>query len=49
MVKVDRVKEVADGIPDATFVLFENSGHFAPVEEPDAFVATVLEFLELDG
>ncbi len=30
---------------NSKFVLFENSGHFAPVEEPEAFKAKVYEFL----
>ncbi len=38
-------EEIATGIPGSTFVLFENSGHFAPVEEPEKFVTTVLDFL----
>ncbi len=40
-----RVRELADGIPDARFVVFPESGHFAPVEEPAAFRAAVLQFL----
>jgi pimeloyl-ACP methyl ester carboxylesterase len=40
-----RVKPLADGIPGAKFVVFEKSGHFAPVEEPEAFRAAVYGFL----
>jgi proline iminopeptidase len=40
-----RVKVLADGIPGARFVVFERSGHFAPVEEPEAFRAAVYGFL----
>ena len=41
----EKVRELADGLPDSVYVLFENSGHFAPLEEPERFEATVLEFL----
>jgi len=40
-----RVKPLADGLPDATFVVFERSGHFSPVEEPEAFRTVVFGFL----
>jgi proline iminopeptidase len=45
MLPPDRVREIADGIEGAEFVVFEESGHFAPVEEPVKFVETVLAFL----
>jgi proline iminopeptidase len=45
MLPPERIREVADGIAGAKFVVFENSGHFAPVEEREKFAATVLEFL----
>lgn len=38
-------EEIAAGIPDARYELFEESGHFAPVEEPEKFVAIVTSFL----
>lgn len=41
----ERVKEIADGIKGATFKVFAKSGHFAPIEEPEAFRAAVFEFL----
>jgi pimeloyl-ACP methyl ester carboxylesterase len=34
-----------DGIPDATLVVLERSGHFAPLEEPEAFRQAVFDFL----
>ena len=40
-----RVRVLADGIPGSRFVVFERSGHFAPVEEPEAFRQAVFEFL----
>jgi pimeloyl-ACP methyl ester carboxylesterase len=43
----ERIREIADGIAGAEFVVFEESGHFAPVEEPEKFAATVLEFLKV--
>ncbi|MBP7149306.1 MAG: alpha/beta hydrolase [Acidobacteria bacterium] len=42
---LDRSREFQAGMPDAKLVVFENSGHFAPKEEPDRFKATVFEFL----
>jgi proline iminopeptidase len=45
----DRVRELSDGIADARFVVFESSGHFAPIEEPEAFAAMIFDFLGLDG
>ncbi len=38
-------EEIAAGIPDARYELFEESGHFAPLEEPAKFVAMVTSFL----
>jgi proline iminopeptidase len=40
-----RVKVLADGLPHAEFVVFERSGHFSPVEEPEGFRAAVYAFL----
>jgi proline iminopeptidase len=45
MLPPERVKPLADGLPHATFVVFGRSGHFSPVEEPDAFRAAVHDFL----
>jgi proline iminopeptidase len=47
MLPPEKVKEIADGIADSRFVVFEQSGHFAPVEEREKFVRTVVDFLEL--
>jgi pimeloyl-ACP methyl ester carboxylesterase len=38
-------EEIAAGIPDVRHEMFEHSGHFAPVEEPERFIATVTSFL----
>lgn len=40
-----RVQEIHDGIADSEFVVFGSSGHFSPVEEPEAFKQAVWEFL----
>ncbi len=45
MLPPSRVKVLADGLPRAEFVSFEQSGHFSPVEEPQAFKAAVYGFL----
>jgi len=45
MMPVSKGEELAVGIPDAQFVLFESSGHFAPAEEPEAFEDLVFSFL----
>jgi proline iminopeptidase len=44
-IPVDAAERMAKGIPDAEMVLFENSGHFAPLEEPERFRDAVLGFL----
>jgi proline iminopeptidase len=40
-----RAKEMRDGMPEAELVVFEESGHFAPLEEPQAFKEAVFAFL----
>jgi pimeloyl-ACP methyl ester carboxylesterase len=37
---------MAAGLPDAELVIFEHSGHMTYVEENDAYVAAVRDFLE---
>lgn len=49
MISVAKTEELHEGLSDSTMVIFEESGHFAPVEEPDAFVRTVVDFLGRDG
>ncbi len=41
-----RAEEMSVAIPRARFRVFEHSGHFAPLEEPAAFQAAVVEFLQ---
>ena len=43
------VKPLADGLPDASFLVFENIVHFAPVEEPERFRQAVFRFLGVGG
>ena len=45
LLPADRAEEMAAGLPDAEYGVFESSGHFAPLEEPEAFVASVVGFL----
>ncbi len=45
MLPPEKGRELADGLADSTFLVFEKSGHFAPVEEPGAFRDAVWEFL----
>jgi proline iminopeptidase len=45
MLPPERTKVLHDGLPESDFVVFEKSGHFAPVEEPSAFEAVVFNFL----
>jgi pimeloyl-ACP methyl ester carboxylesterase len=43
----ERVREIADGIEGASFVVFDGSGHFAPLEEPELFTKEVFGFLRV--
>jgi pimeloyl-ACP methyl ester carboxylesterase len=45
----DKIGEIHDGLPDSRFVVFENSGHHAPVEEPERFKFVLLEFLGVES
>ncbi len=49
MLPPEKVREVADGIEASEFVVFEESGHFSPVEETEKFVRTVVDFLQVPG
>ena len=42
---VEASEAIARGIPDAELVIFEQSGHFVFVEEPEKFLAAVQSFL----
>jgi proline iminopeptidase len=41
----ERAEEISTGVAEGQLLVFENSGHFAPLEEPEAFVAAVTAFL----
>ena len=41
----ERVEDIHRRLENSTFVIFEQSGHFSPIEEPEAFVRAVREFL----
>ena len=43
---VPAAEAMAAGVPDAELVIFEHSGHMAFVEENDAYLAAVRDFLE---
>ena len=45
MMPASKGEEMAEGIPNAEFVLFESSGHYAPAEEAEAFEALVFRFI----
>ena len=47
MLPPERAQELADGIEDAEFLVFEESGYFAPVEETEKFVSIVVDFLQI--
>jgi proline iminopeptidase len=36
---------IVDGVPEAELVIFENSGHMTFIEEPDAYIEAVRDFL----
>ena len=40
-----QVERIADRLPQAEWVLFEQSGHLAHAEEPDRYMAAVADFL----
>jgi pimeloyl-ACP methyl ester carboxylesterase len=44
-IPVTNGEEMTAAIPDAKFALFESSGHYAPIEEPEAFEDLVFGFL----
>lgn len=45
----EKVRELHEGLARSEFVVFEKSGHFAPVEEPERFKETILRFLGVRG
>jgi len=45
LITLEKAEELKDGIPDSQLIVFEESGHFSPIEEPDSFREAALEFL----
>jgi proline iminopeptidase len=45
LLPTERAGEMARAMPDARLVVLEHSGHFGPVEEPEAFTSAVAGFL----
>ena len=48
MMLPEKVRELADGIAGAEYVVFERSGHFAPAEETERFTEVVWGFLGVE-
>ena len=44
-IKAEHVRYIAQSIPGGRFVLLPGVSHFAPLQRPDMFNATILEFL----
>jgi proline iminopeptidase len=44
----EKVNVLADGLSDSVYVLFENSGHFAPLEEAELFESLVFDFIDVE-
>lgn len=49
LVPPSAVQPLADGLPRSEFVVFEESGHFSPIEEPERFREAVFRFLGVGG
>lgn len=48
MLPPEQVRLLHEELPDSRFVVFEHSAHYAPLEEPQTFQSTVLEFLGVE-
>jgi pimeloyl-ACP methyl ester carboxylesterase len=44
-IKAEHVRYIANSIPGARFVLLPGVTHFAPLQRPGMFNATILDFL----
>lgn len=47
MIPLEKAKAMDEGLSDSELVAFEDSGHFAPVEELDKFKTVLYKFLEV--
>ncbi|MEJ2420853.1 MAG: alpha/beta hydrolase [Acidobacteriota bacterium] len=45
LLPTEKAVEMKEGMPNALLRVFKDSGHFAPLEEPRSFVASVREFM----
>ena len=45
MIPMEKARELQEGLSDSELIVFEDSGHFAPVEEPEKFKTVVYRFL----
>jgi pimeloyl-ACP methyl ester carboxylesterase len=45
LITLEKAEELRDGMPDSKLVVLEGSGHFSPIEEPEAFREAVSDFL----
>ncbi len=46
--KVEKSREIHDGLAESELMVFESSGHFSQAEEPEAFKEAVFAFLGVD-
>jgi 3-oxoadipate enol-lactonase len=44
-IPVAKAEELHAGLADSELLIFESSGHFSPLEEPERFTAAVFDFL----
>jgi pimeloyl-ACP methyl ester carboxylesterase len=44
-IPVAKAEELHAGLADSELLVFESSGHFSPLEEPDRFTAAIFDFL----
>jgi 3-oxoadipate enol-lactonase len=47
-IPVAKAEELHAGLADSELVVFESSGHFSPLEEPERFTRTVFDFLGVE-
>lgn len=46
-VRVERAREISDALPNGRLLVIENSGHYPFIEQPQAFLSAVTDFLGL--
>lgn len=45
MIPMEKAQAIHEGLSDSELIVFDDSGHFAPVEEPEKFKTVVYRFL----